>query len=73
MSPADGWWWPEPRSLLGSTKPRAEPRPPYSVGVRALWELFASLALPRALSLTVSVDAETQPLARMEWGTSTAH
>lgn len=46
MSPADGWWWPEPRSLLGSTKPRAESLPPCPVGVRTLWERPASLAAP---------------------------
>ena len=46
MSPADGWWWPEPRSPLGSTKPRAEPLPLRSVGVGTLWERPASLAAP---------------------------
>lgn len=46
MSPADGWWWPPPRSPLGSTKPRAGPLPPRSVGVGTLWERPASLAAP---------------------------
>lgn len=41
------------------------------MGVRTLWERFASLALPRALSVTVIVDSEIQiqSLAGMEsWG-----
>lgn len=72
MSPADGWWWPEPRSPLGSTKPQAEPLPPRSVGVGTLWERVAFLAPPRASSLTVSVDSRTQSLAGWDRGVSTA-
>ena len=58
MSPADGWWWPEPRSPMGSTKPRAEPLPPSSVGVGTLWERPGSTG---ALGLTVGMDSETAP------------
>lgn len=59
-----------PRSLLGSTKPAAKPRPPRFVGVGTLWEPFAFPAPPRTLSLLVSMwgrlDPEIQCLAGME-------
>lgn len=67
MSPADGWWWPEPRSPLGSTKPRAGPLPPRSVVLGTWWERAAFLAPPGAWSRTVSVASDTVP-CRTEWG-----
>lgn len=41
------------------------------MGVRTLWERFASLALPRALSVTVSVDSRYSPL--QEWSQGVVH
>ena len=58
MSPADGWWRLEPLEPLGGPQNRERSPAHHTMGIRTLWELSASLAPTRALSVTVGVRTQ---------------